>query len=542
MKKWLFLSLVATLLFLSAGITQAAAAAATPAATATPSAVTATPPAATATPSAATVTPKLVLDGKLLQSPDPSIVPVLIKSKVLVPVRIVTESLGYEVLYDNQKKQITVSESGKKLVMTVDQPTAYVNDQAVTMDMPPIVISDSAFIPLRFLVSSLNEAIYWDNTSKTVFIYTTEAEQPGSGTGEGASPVEGENPGTGTQNPDNGTQDPGTGAQNPGSGTPSPGTDPSILNPPDGGGWIHSVRYEENAVIVRYTGVVSPNVFVLQGVNPRIVADFPGSGYSLDFFSNFTFDMIANVQGNLPVVGHPALTQVRYSLFAELPETAKAPRFVLDLNRNWNYQVLNDTIAGEVRILLSEPEIVAPPPGTRFTVVLDAGHGGSDPGAPSIDGKREKTFNLSLVLKVRALLQSDSRLNLVLTREGDTYPTLDDRVNLANGLNADLFVSIHTNSNNSASINGTETYYNRPDSKAFAELMHAKIVAAAGLRDRGVKTAGFVVIRETKMPAVLLEIGYLSSKIDNDKLWNDGFQNKVAAAIAAGIKQQLNLA
>ncbi len=176
------------------------------------------------------------------------------------------------------------------------------------------------------------------------------------------------------------------------------------------------------------------------------------------------------------------------------------------------------------------------------TIVLDPGHGGKDPGARSISGKWEKDFNLSVVLKVQALLAGDERIKLVLTRDSDTFPSLDDRVNLANSLAADLFVSVHANSY-SAATNGTETYYTREQSKEFASLMHSLVIPATGLKDNGFKrhSINLAVTTKTTMPAILLEIGYLSSKIDEPQLWTEALQDSVAAAIAAGIKQQLKL-
>jgi N-acetylmuramoyl-L-alanine amidase len=144
------------------------------------------------------------------------------------------------------------------------------------------------------------------------------------------------------------------------------------------------------------------------------------------------------------------------------------------------------------------------------------------------------------VLKVQALLAGEERIKLVLTRESDTYPSLDDRFNLANSIAADLFVSVHANSY-TAATNGTETYYSRPDSLDFAKVMHSLLTSATGLKDNGVRNAGFKVIKYTKMPAVLLEVGYLSSKIDEPKIWTEALQNRVAAAIVTGIKQYLKL-
>jgi N-acetylmuramoyl-L-alanine amidase len=113
-------------------------------------------------------------------------------------------------------------------------------------------------------------------------------------------------------------------------------------------------------------------------------------------------------------------------------------------------------------------------------------------------------------------------------------------VNLANSLKADLFLSVHANSYYKAT-NGTETYYTRANSQAFAKLLHKNAVAATGFKDGGVRTAGFKVIKYTTMPAVLLEVGYLSNASDGPKLFTEALQNRVAAAIAASIKQNFNL-
>jgi len=479
MKKWLPLLFVVTvMLFLSAGVAYA---------------------------EKATLTPKLILDGKVLE---PRVPPVVMDNYVLVPVRIATENLGFKVDYIKAANQVKVTNGSKQLVMTLDQSTAYVNGEAKTMDMPPTVQSNTTLIPIRFLSNALGIDIVWDNVSKSVFLYSPapEPEEPGG-------------------------TDPGT---NPGE---NPGTDPGTETPPVIEGYIHEIRYESNAVVVSYDGSLSPNAFKLD--NPsRIVLDLPKAAYAESFSPAIDFKLTA--EGKFPVVDHPGLQSVRYSMFGT--DAVKAPRIVLDLNQGWDYELLTDVVLGELRIFLKQPTAPEPekPSKALYTVVLDAGHGGSDPGAKSISGKWEKEFNLSVILKVKALLEKDERIRLVLTRESDTYPTLDDRVNIANKEKADVFVSVHGNSYTPAT-NGTETYYNRENSKELANLLHSLIVPAAGLKDRGVKTAGFVVIKKTTMPAVLLEIGYLSSAIDEPKMWTEDLQNRVAQAIATGIKQFLKL-
>lgn len=169
------------------------------------------------------------------------------------------------------------------------------------------------------------------------------------------------------------------------------------------------------------------------------------------------------------------------------------------------------------------------------TIVIDAGHGGKDPGALGTTGTREKDFALTLALKLEKRL-AGSPVAAVLTRKGDTFLELDYRAHIANNLKADAFISIHANSApNQGQASGTETLYTRPDSKAFAEALHRYLAAATGLRDRGTKVMNLAVTRETKMPAALLEVGFINHPMDEIKLFDPSFQDKVVEALAKAI-------
>jgi N-acetylmuramoyl-L-alanine amidase len=497
MKKWLSLLFVVTaMLFLSAGMVHAAKAVAP--------------------------TPSLILDGKVLKSTVP---PVLMEASVMIPVRIVTENLGYKVNYDNKMKQVTISNGIKQLVMTLDKPTAYLDNQPLKMVMPPTLHSSMTLIPLRFLGDSLGIQVFWDNTSKSAFLYSPVVDkgsnnQPDKPTGEIIG---------GIDDDDNESVNP---EPSPGTGT-DPGTVPiDPLNPPVTKANLHDVRYESSMIRMKYDGILTPQITLLD--NPkRIVVDLPDTNFAADFLPPLPSSLTVGKQAEFPVTEHPALQMVRYSIFSEGPRTL---RFVLDLNQAWDYELQNNPLNGELFVILKEPV----PDKSLFTVVLDAGHGGTDPGAKSMDGRWEKEFNLTVVMKVQALLAGDERIKLVLTRQDDTYPSLDDRFNLANSIGADLFVSVHANSF-TEKTNGTETYYSRADSLDFAKVMHSLLTAATGLKDNGVRQANFKVIKYTTMPAILLESGYLSSAIDNPVLWSAAAQDRIANAIATGIKQYLKL-
>jgi N-acetylmuramoyl-L-alanine amidase len=505
--------------------------------------------------------PKLYLDGKALAAKVP---PALVNSSVLVPIRTVAENLGYKVDYDTKKKQVSLKEGSTTILMTLNKAKASVNGKSVTMNEPPVIISDTTLIPLRFVGETMGLQIVWDNDSKSVYLFsdatTGNSGNPGSGTGSGTDTGTGTTP-TPAPTPDDGGlvgigdsggidgTDGTTGGATDGSAngdgtTPDPntgGTVPEVIP-----AHLHQVRYEPEAVIITYEGLAAPAANVLTGPD-RIVIDIPNADFSTDFAAGFSPGIIPDFTPiltglptpgqimELPTAGHEMLTAVRYSQYQTNPKMA---RIVLDLNQKADFEISNSAATGELRIQLKKSS--QPPVKTGYTVVLDAGHGGSDPGAPSITGKWEKDFNLTVVKKVQAILAKESKINLVLTRQGDTYPSLDDRINLANSLKADLFLSVHGNSYNPG-VNGTETYYTHATSLDFAKILHKNSVAATGFKDNGVRTANFKVIKYTTMPAVLLEVGYLSNASNEKQMFNDAFQNRVAAAIAASIKQYFNL-
>lgn len=171
-------------------------------------------------------------------------------------------------------------------------------------------------------------------------------------------------------------------------------------------------------------------------------------------------------------------------------------------------------------------------------ICLDAGHGGKDPGACA-NGVREKDIALSVALKIGALLTG---YEVVYTRDEDVYVGLAERALIANQVSADLFVSVHCNSAPSASANGIEVYVHTTRSAASTRAAHAiydRLLPASGLRGRGVKANDYAVLRETSMPAVLVELGFVSNEGDRAKLISEDWQDRAAEAIVAGIREVL---
>ncbi|MDF2723240.1 MAG: N-acetylmuramoyl-L-alanine amidase [Paenibacillus sp.] len=185
-------------------------------------------------------------------------------------------------------------------------------------------------------------------------------------------------------------------------------------------------------------------------------------------------------------------------------------------------------------------------------IVVDAGHGGSDPGAVGVNGLYEKTVNLDIAFKLRDLLVQQG-YEVVLTRTNDTYISLADRVEQTNKEKPALFVSVHANSHPNPAISGSLVlYYDKdypqdsypasdamtaltPQSKQLASLVLQHVVAESGFVDKGLLPSAAYVIRMGEVPSILVETAFLSNKSDAALLSDDTVRQKLASGIAKGI-------
>lgn len=128
-----------------------------------------------------------------------------------------------------------------------------------------------------------------------------------------------------------------------------------------------------------------------------------------------------------------------------------------------------------------------------------------------------------------------------MTREDDRFLSSEtrERTQFANELQADLFISIHANTFADPTVSGTETFYYDDESKAFANILHRHVAAATEFRDRGVTVENFFVLTDTNMPAALIEVGYITNPLDEQKMLTESFQLAVAKAVADGVTQYL---
>jgi N-acetylmuramoyl-L-alanine amidase len=176
----------------------------------------------------------------------------------------------------------------------------------------------------------------------------------------------------------------------------------------------------------------------------------------------------------------------------------------------------------------------------KVIVALDAGHGGTDPGATSGDFN-EKVVNLAVAKKVEALLASDPQIRTITTRSVDVLIPLEERIRIAVDGGASVYVSIHVNSFTQSDVSGVETWVDTTREPAdatwtLAAMMQDALSSATGARNRGIRTQESYMQR-TRIPAVMVEMGYITNPAERALLFDSAYRDKLAAGIAAGIRQ-----
>jgi N-acetylmuramoyl-L-alanine amidase len=217
------------------------------------------------------------------------------------------------------------------------------------------------------------------------------------------------------------------------------------------------------------------------------------------------------------------------------------------------------------------------------TMVLDAGHGGHDPGATGPTGLTEKELVLDVTRRVAKLVSGQLGIKVLLSRDGDHFVPLRDRTSYANRAQADVFVSIHANAHREAASEGVETYFlsseatdnaarqvaalensvvqlEKPpaggrsdlvktilwdlaqsefqeESSRLAEVVQDSMTRTLRISSRGVKQAGFYVLGGAAMPAILIEIGFVTNPREERKLRDSRYRDEIARAIAAGLAE-----
>ena len=276
-----------------------------------------------------------------------------------------------------------------------------------------------------------------------------------------------------------------------------------------------------------------------------IEADTPFD-YTSFFMGNpdrLVLDLKGLAIGKLPLstdVNSKTVRQVRAGQYQRDPDIT---RVVVDLSGGAQYMITLSTDRKKLTVKTYIPDIAGSYKGK--VIAIDPGHGGSDPGAIGPGGTEEEDVTLDVAKRAAKLLESRGA-KVIMARSGDYDVGLYERTDKANNAKADIFVSIHMNANNDAYYGGTSTYIysgsSEPgqaariqESGRLARYVQAELVKALGLRDIGVKSANFAVVRTSEAPAILVEVAFISNVSEEKLMATDSFKNKAAEAIIKGI-------
>ena len=286
-------------------------------------------------------------------------------------------------------------------------------------------------------------------------------------------------------------------------------------------------------------------------------------------------------QGAL-VLAIPTKSWKRYKWYS----LQKPPRIVLDLYPDSPRQSTTVATPQPTKKTLSKSPVVTKrqdiPRKKNLIIVIDPGHGGKDPGALGRKGTREKDITLKISKHLRKIITKNTKAKVFMTRESDVFVELEDRATFANQHKADLFISIHINSHPKKSIKGLELYYfgeasdpraldvaarengtplkddgpawkfiladklndkKIEDSQEFAWMTKKSLVQYLKpfykIKDHGVKTAPFFVLRMTTMPAILAEVAFISNPTEEKLLKSSTYQKRMAHGIFEGIQSYM---
>ena len=430
----------------------------------------------------------LRLDGKVISSDTPA---VIVSERTLVPARAVFEAMGGNVAWDEPLREVTVTLGRSVVKLVIDSKTAYVDGEAITMDVAASIISERTLIPVRFVAEAFGYEVKWDEPSRMVDLISPQSSQTG----------------------------------------------------------------------LRITGIDFSETE--EGYQVRIIGSKSIAEYD-DFVMNNPDRLVLDLaDSTLGQVERPAITTndriqgIRFSQFDK--ETV---RVVVDLKKVSPASVgLSDDQKSLIVLFSKSGEPIDEPTGEMPVliqeaksklIVIDAGHGGKDPGAIGYSNGQsvlyEKEVNLDVALRINGLLQEQGA-NVYMMRSQDTAISLLERPAMANALNADLYISIHNNSSDNAAMRGFEVlYYNKSSettysiaSSDFADLAQTALVRELGMAFKTPQERPtLAVLNKTVMPAIIIEGAFLSNPEDLALIMTEVYRVNYARAAATAIILALN--
>lgn len=516
--------------------------------------------------------------------------PVIINNRTLVPVRFLSEKMNYKVTWEKSEEKVTIDNGQKKIELFIGKNIAIINGntQQMTDSTPPIIINNKTMVPIRFVVEQFGIEIDYDSVMNKVTLDTFSLDAP---VFKDDKNVESKEKDTNTntsekvplglpritykivdddsqifeitsessdiefkhfymENPARLVMDINASVLD------------SSLNEKmnfennifksinigyhEDGNYLRIVLEMRNIADKKYIEVIKNQ----NKVNIYLTNEIKKRNFAFDF-ERLTGNIIFKLEENYDVsnLSTNEINLVIPKEKANLPvgTIISENNFLKNLNitkDNDNYYISSDIKErthfsmeklDNLSYKISFNKDVSHPP----IVVLDAGHGGKDPGAQNKKfNANEKDLNLQVMQKLYATLQSRG-YEVYATRNEDVFLELNDIAKIANEHNPDIFISIHHNAfAEKPSVNGIETYYHQSkDSKKLGDFIQKNMIISTNASNRGVKTQPYVVIKKTYMPAVLLELGFITNEEEVQKNMNQDYQNILATSIANGIDE-----
>lgn len=438
-----------------------------------------------------------------------SVPPIVFNDYSVVPARDVFETLGAKVLWRAENQRVIIQYNKTEIILTINSTTAYKDGISEHMPIAPKIINSKTMIPARYVSESLGFKVNFDSKTDTISIDTKKEE------------------------------------------TPKPETPVYVSRL-----MSYTTTEDEKSFTSTFTlssGNVKPSSFMLE--NPyRLAVDLPLT------------DRASTIKDK--EINSELVTKVRIGQQAN-----GTLRIVFDIPVKSEYKV---SLSGKkLTVVIGDTKTVTPPtvepeepkePEKEETpeepeepviveidieptrsITIDAGHGGSDPGAIFTDENGiiwfEKDINLGVALRVRDILKKKG-VRVVMTRDDDEFIELKERAEIANREETALFLSVHTNSTTTDTAHGIETWgsleintiLSGVNDKLLAQNVQKSIISSTKARDRGIKDSEtLTVLKYSIMPSVLVEVGFISNKEERELMFSNSYRDKLAQGIAEGI-------
>lgn len=355
---------------------------------------------------------------------------------------------------------------------------------------------------------------------------------------------------------------------------------------------VRDVRFgvdgERTRVVIETAEPADFRAFTLEGLSDRLVVDLPGMRWSVSgletgegmghgLVDGFRFfDNSASSSRLVFELEHPALIVSQFAL--EPAQAGGNHRLVIDVERATadsfvSASGFSHTNASSLDSLIAErvEAVYVPPERERRVIVVDAGHGGRDPGSIGTSGTHESDVTLEAARELRRQLEATGRYEVFMTREGDVYPSWSERVAVMADVRADLFISLHADSSPNSGVHGAAVYTlndtaenrarqraredadhtsqvdvnnilvelelreKRNQSSAFAGVLLEHLAANGPLLANPHRQANLFVLLDPRVPAVLMEMGFLTNRTDENNLTSAAYRRRQMASVVSGI-------